>query len=94
MEKMYKYVDCQNCKNMWDCERTYLGGCTDGEEFKESEMDNLEHGWIVAKDRETEVEKMYVCDWCGEDICEGDEYYDIDGTKICCECISGCRKTA
>ena len=28
-----KYVDCHNCKNIYDCERTYLGGCTDGEEW-------------------------------------------------------------
>lgn len=26
-----EYVECSNCKNKSDCERTYLGGCTDGE---------------------------------------------------------------
>lgn len=29
------YVDCQNCKNMYDCKQTYLCGCTDGEEWCE-----------------------------------------------------------
>jgi hypothetical protein len=56
--------------------------------------DNLEHGWIGTEDRESTAERIYVCDWCGEDICEGDEYYDFDGTMICYECISGCRKMA
>lgn len=41
MGKTTKFVDCHNCKNMWDCERTYLGGCTDGEKW-EKEMDNKE----------------------------------------------------
>ena len=30
---MNKYVECQNCKYQYDCERTYLGGCTDGKEW-------------------------------------------------------------
>lgn len=30
-----RYVDCHNCKYMYDCERTYLGGCTDGEEWED-----------------------------------------------------------
>ena len=34
---MSKYVECQNCKYQYDCERTYLGGCTDGEEWSEDE---------------------------------------------------------
>ena len=32
-----KYIECFNCKYMYDCERTYLGGCTDGEEWSEDE---------------------------------------------------------
>lgn len=43
MGKMFKYVDCHNCKNMCDCERTYLGGCTDGEELEETEKENNEN---------------------------------------------------
>ena len=34
---MNKYVECQNCKYQYDCERTYLGGCTDGKEWEEEE---------------------------------------------------------
>ena len=26
-------VDCHDCRYMYDCERTYLGGCTDGKEW-------------------------------------------------------------
>lgn len=34
---MEKYVDCHNCQNQYDCERTYLGGCTDGKEWEQEE---------------------------------------------------------
>lgn len=34
MGEAIKYVECENCKKMYDCERTYLGGCTDGEEWE------------------------------------------------------------
>ncbi len=37
MEKIDRYIDCHNCKNQYDCERTYLGGCTDGEEWSEED---------------------------------------------------------
>lgn len=30
-------VDCYDCKHMYDCERTYLGACTDGEEWSEED---------------------------------------------------------
>lgn len=35
-------VDCHNCKHQYYCERTYLGGCTDGVEYSEDlgEEDN------------------------------------------------------
>lgn len=32
-----KLVECNNCKHQYDCERTYLGQCTDGEEWGEGE---------------------------------------------------------
>lgn len=32
---MSKSIDCKNCKDMYDCERTYLGGCTDGKEWED-----------------------------------------------------------
>ncbi len=39
---MDKYVECQNCQEQYDCERTYLGGCTDGKEWKEKKLTNDE----------------------------------------------------
>ena len=33
----YKYIECINCKYVYDCERTYMGGCTDGKEWSEDE---------------------------------------------------------
>jgi hypothetical protein len=37
-----KYLNCHNCKNVYDCDKTYLGGCTDGTEWVEdgNEKDN------------------------------------------------------
>ena len=35
-----KYVECHNCENQYDCERTYLGGCTDGQEWSEKTEDS------------------------------------------------------
>ena len=35
---MEKYVECQNCQEQYDCERTYLGGCTDGKEWEEKKL--------------------------------------------------------
>lgn len=33
------------------------------------------------------------CDYCQCDIVDGHDYYDIDGTIICEECISTFKKT-
>ena len=55
--------------------------------------DDLEHGWIV-NDRESELEKAYTCEWCGDPIYYGDEYYDLGGDKVCEDCIRDCRRTA
>lgn len=30
-----QYIKCCDCKNMYDCEYTCLGGCTDGKEWEE-----------------------------------------------------------
>ena len=30
-------VDCKDCRYMYGCERTYLGGCTDGEVWDDEE---------------------------------------------------------
>ena len=34
-----KFIDCKDCKYIYDCERTYLGGCTDGAEWEENTND-------------------------------------------------------
>ena len=31
-----EYVECHNCAEQYDCERTYLGGCTDGKKWGDS----------------------------------------------------------
>ena len=34
-----------------------------------------------------EPEVAFRCDYCGNDIYVGEEYYHIDGTDICTECL-------
>lgn len=41
-----------------------------------------------------EEKTVHICMNCGEDIYEGDDYYDIDGEAWCEECIKDCKKTA
>ena len=51
----------------------------------------------VCPDYYDEPEQMKIvddCMACGEPICEGESYYDIDGTFICESCIKDFRKTA
>jgi hypothetical protein len=56
--------------------------------------DNLEHGWIVNDKSDDDGEAIYVCEWCGESIYEGEKYYNFDGEKVCADCVSGCAKFA
>ena len=36
---------------------------------------------------------VYKCEICGEEILEGDDYYDIPGYGICCEdCIKETKR--
>lgn len=35
LEEYKGVVECNDCKNVYDCERTYLGGCTDGEKWED-----------------------------------------------------------
>jgi hypothetical protein len=35
-----------------------------------------------------------MCDICNGSIYDGDEYYDVDGTIICEECIGDFKKIA
>jgi hypothetical protein len=30
-------IECKDCKYQYDCERTYLGCCSDGKPFEEDE---------------------------------------------------------
>ena len=41
-----KYVDCHKCQYMYDCEYTYLGGCTDGKEWED---DNESDGKVKVE---------------------------------------------
>ena len=34
------------------------------------------------------------CDWCGGDILEGEEYYNIHGEVLCFDCVQDCLKQA
>lgn len=44
---------------------------------------------------EDDREIVYVCEMCGEEIREGDDYYDIEGFGPCCEdCITSSRHIA
>lgn len=34
------------------------------------------------------------CDWCGGDIHFGDDYFNIHGEILCCDCVEDCREEA
>lgn len=55
-------------------------------------IDNIDNGWLGSEDKESGLIKYCDCEWCGEPIFYGDEYYNIAGEKICCECIEDCKK--
>lgn len=38
--------------------------------------------------------RVYVCAGCGDDICEGDDYWDILGEQFCERCIHDAKKEA
>lgn len=37
---------------------------------------------------------MFLCDMCGEPICEGDDYYDFCDANYCCDCVDAARSEA
>ncbi|MBR2385258.1 MAG: hypothetical protein IKA99_06615 [Clostridia bacterium] len=58
---------------------------------------HLEAPWVGKTPEEYYGYKEQVadrCQCCDGDIMVGEEYYDIDGTIICEECIDEYRKTA
>ena len=48
---MSKRVDCSSCKHMYDCDYTYLGGCTNGKEWEEDGDNEKPFIVNVTKDR-------------------------------------------
>lgn len=41
-----------------------------------------------------EVKAVLNCDLCGDEIFEGDYYYDLNGEVICENCVESARKVA
>lgn len=56
---MEKYVDCHNCQNQYDCERTYLGGCTDGKEWEQEEKKLIDEEIAKEKSKERAIRDEY-----------------------------------
>lgn len=38
--------------------------------------------------------RVFICSGCGEDICEGEFYYDILGEQFCKTCIEDAMREA
>lgn len=62
-------------------------------------MEQLQHPDITAAERtgyprHRQPRVFTTCDWCGTEIQEGDEYYEIHGEILCAECVNECRKEA
>lgn len=34
------------------------------------------------------------CEWCGEAIYVGEDYYELQGEIVCEDCVRNCSKTA
>lgn len=48
----------------------------------------LENGILLMREeKETEPETLYLCENCGQDIRQGDDYYEIGGCKYCDDCV-------
>ena len=37
---------------------------------------------------------VFVCSGCGDDICDGDDYWDIMGEQFCENCVDNARGVA
>lgn len=70
MKSGTKYVECKDCENMYDCERTYLGGCTDGKkwdkEMGKSEFYEKTKAFLEYKKAFRELEKAHYNLWLAE----------------------------
>ena len=80
-ENMEKYVDCHNCQNQYDCERTYLGGCTDGKEWEQEEKKMIDEEIVKALEH------------CAtENTCKGCVKYNKETTIDYFKCMRDTRK--
>lgn len=41
-----------------------------------------------------EASVFCTCDWCGDEIYEGDDYYEIGTENVCANCIGDCCREA
>ena len=48
--------------------------------------DNLDLYAAHEKEQQRRLEKLPVCEYCGETITD-DHYYDLDGDIVCQECL-------
>ena len=55
-------------------------------------VNDLQAPWVGEGPKEPKA--VYTCDYCDCDICEGDDYYDINDWRICEACIDKFIKTA
>ena len=46
------------------------------------------------KDKHKGIRPLFICDYCDDGIYEDDDYYDINGWRICENCIDKFIKTA
>lgn len=58
-------------------------------------MNNIPDNYELWEKHDSQLQadlaELPECDWCGENIQE-EHYYDIDGDKVCDECIKSARR--
>lgn len=47
-----------------------------------------------GKYKPTEIDVVLTCSNCGDDIFDGDNYYDLGNEDLCEDCVLGCKVTA
>jgi hypothetical protein len=47
-----KIVDCKDCAYQYDCERTYLGCCSDGKEWGEEDAEDEDYAYVPSNAKE------------------------------------------
>ncbi len=56
-------------------------------------MNNTENPMILGPEP-PEPRRCFDCEDCGEEILEGEDYYNFDDTHICEDCITDYKKEA